>query len=122
MPASCGVHGPGRNHDALRPQFLDFVERDLIVAAHFELLPHLAEILREVVGKRIVVVEQQKHRCEFRNTHAIFTNTVVATYSFTRSPDAQFPAPSPRARALFTVSSYSRSGTESATIPPPACM
>src|SRR4029077_14153540 len=50
---------PGRNHDALRPHFVDFVERDAAVAAHFELLPHLTKVLREVIGKRVVVVEQQ---------------------------------------------------------------
>ena len=50
---------PGRNHDALRPHFLDLVERDAIVATHFELLPHLAQVLREVISKGIVVVEYQ---------------------------------------------------------------
>ena len=51
--------GTGRNHDVLRPHFLDLVECDAIVATHFELLPHLAQILREVISKGIVVVEYQ---------------------------------------------------------------
>ncbi len=42
-------------------EHLDFVERDFIVAPHFERLPHLAEVLRQVVGEGIVVVEQQQH-------------------------------------------------------------
>ena len=43
----------------------DFLEGDLVVAADLELLPHLAEILRQVVGERIVVVEQQNHTAHF---------------------------------------------------------
>jgi hypothetical protein len=40
---------------------LDFFEGDLIVAAHLEFLPHLAKVLRQVIGERIVVVEKQDH-------------------------------------------------------------
>ena len=51
----------GRNDDAFGAPGPDFVEGDLIVAANFELLTHLPKILGEVVGKRIVVVEEQNH-------------------------------------------------------------
>ncbi len=45
IPASCGVQGDG----------------NLVVAMHLYVAAQLAEILRQVVGKRIVVVEQQNH-------------------------------------------------------------
>ena len=51
----------GRNNDALGAHARDFVESDLVVAAHGEFLSELAEVLRQVVGERIVVVEQQNH-------------------------------------------------------------
>ena len=54
--------GSGRNHNALRLLRGDLVERDLVVAMHFQLLAQLPEELREVVGKGIVVVEKQNHR------------------------------------------------------------
>src|SRR5437016_2641750 len=53
--------GAGRDHDALRLFRGDLIERDLVVAADFELFAQLAEELRQVIGKRIVVVDQQDH-------------------------------------------------------------
>ena len=53
--------GAGRNNDAFGAHAGDFVECDFVVAADFELLPHLAEVLRQVVGERVVVVEEQNH-------------------------------------------------------------
>src|ERR1700746_1699895 len=47
----------GRHHEALTPPCLDLVERNSIVATHFELLPHLAQVLSQVISKGIVVVE-----------------------------------------------------------------
>src|ERR1700722_8321948 len=97
-----GRAGAGRYKDTFGAQGGDFVERDLVVAAHFELLAHLAEILGEVVGEGIVVVEEQDHDF-FPGWWAISRAETMA-------------------RALLTVSCYSRSGTESATTPPPAWM
>src|SRR6202034_4804819 len=67
----------------------------------------------QVVGEGIVVVEKQQH------------------FSIRRSASDHLSRPTPplcaissafsTARALFADSSYSRSGTESATIPAPAC-
>ena len=51
----------GRNHDALRLTANNFFHGNFVVAMHFDLTTQLAEILREVVGKGIVVVEQQDH-------------------------------------------------------------
>ena len=50
-----------RHENALRLQRANLVERDLIVAPHLQLHVHLAEILHEVVGERIVVIYDQDH-------------------------------------------------------------
>jgi hypothetical protein len=40
---------------------LDVSHGDLVVAAHLDLRPKFPEILNQVVGKRIVVVENEDH-------------------------------------------------------------
>src|ERR1700758_3602912 len=50
-----------RNHDALRAERLYFRDADLVVAAHLDLRPQLAQILHQVVGKRVVIVENEDH-------------------------------------------------------------
>ncbi len=50
-PGAAGRSRSGRDDNALRPQPGDFFHTDLIVAPHDELLPELAQILRQVVGK-----------------------------------------------------------------------
>src|ERR1700731_827838 len=54
--------GTRRNYDALRLLLGNLVERDLVVAVHFQLFAQLAEELREVISERIVVVEEKNHR------------------------------------------------------------
>ncbi len=51
----------GRNHDAFRLSPGNFIHSNFVVAVHFDLATQLAEILREVVGEGIVVVEKQNH-------------------------------------------------------------
>src|SRR5262245_10202005 len=87
-----------RNHDLRRLQSLDFIERDFVIAEHAELRTQLPEILHEVVRKRIVVIDNDNHSNPF-------CARVIARIS---------------ALDLLTVSMYSVSGTESATMPPPA--
>src|SRR6185369_4150460 len=54
--------GAGRDHDPLRTQtILNLVERDAIVAPHFNRRAQLTEILDQVVSERIVVVDYQQH-------------------------------------------------------------
>ncbi len=65
--------GAGRNNDALGTHARDFVESDFVVAADGEFLPQLAEVLRQVVGEGVVVVEQQEH---FRKRDAKFSRTL----------------------------------------------
>ena len=47
----------GRDHELGRLHGLDLADGDLVVAAHTHLGPELAKILHEVVGKRVVVVD-----------------------------------------------------------------
>jgi len=46
-----------RNDDLSRTHTLDFLHRDLIVSAHLDFLAQFADVLDQVVGERIVVVE-----------------------------------------------------------------
>src|SRR4029077_14507404 len=78
----------------------NFFHRNLVVAMQFHVAAQLAQVLRQVVGKRIVVVEEQDHDC---------VRLCAASSARCKALD------------LFTDSSYSPSGVESATIPPPAC-
>src|SRR5207248_1347444 len=71
-----------------------------IVAFDQNVRAQLAENLREVVGERIVIIDQE----EFQ--HVIFFARAIAART---------------AIALRSVSSRSRNGSESATIPAPAC-
>ena len=49
----------GRDDDLFRPHRFDFLDRDLIVAPHFHIGAQFSEILDQVVGERIVVVEDE---------------------------------------------------------------
>jgi hypothetical protein len=56
-----GRAGAGRNDDARRPQRGDCVDGDFVVAKHLDLFAQLAEILHQVVGEAVVVVDHQQH-------------------------------------------------------------
>jgi hypothetical protein len=58
-----GSAGSGRDDDAVGAEGLDFSEGDFIVAADFDLSAQFSEILDEVVGEGIVVVEDEDHLC-----------------------------------------------------------
>src|SRR5688572_7727963 len=72
---------------------------DLVVSEHAHLGAQLAQVLHEVVGKRVVVVDHGDHA---------------------PSPEAASAAIS-SARALWCVSCHSAAGSESATTPAAAC-
>src|SRR5262249_9104851 len=91
----------GRNDDARGFESLDFFDSDLVVAMNAQLLSQLAKVLHEVVGEGVVVIDHQNHSSNPRCARLI----------------ARI-----KARDLLTVSMYSFSGTESATMPPPAWM
>ena len=63
MPASTGVHGPGRDDQVGGRGQLDLFERDLVVAddPQVDARVDLAQPLDQVVGERVVVVDQQDH-------------------------------------------------------------
>ncbi len=61
MPASFGVQGPGEMTDALGLERRDFVEGDFVVALHQHLRAEFAEVLDEVVGEGVVVIEDEEH-------------------------------------------------------------
>jgi hypothetical protein len=49
--------GTRRNHNALRLAARNFLHGNFVVAVDFNVATQLAEILRQVIGKRIVVVD-----------------------------------------------------------------
>ena len=60
-PAWLGAHGPGETTIARRPELTDLVDVDRVVAAHDQVRPQLAQVLDEVVGERVVVVDDEEH-------------------------------------------------------------
>src|SRR5258707_3072957 len=100
-PRFGGSAGPGGNDHAFRSHHGDVRRRDLVVATHFDVGAELAQILHQIPGEGIVVVDHQNHARPSIPLKAI---------SAARST----------ARALARVSCNSLSGTESATIPAPA--
>ena len=56
-----GCAGTGGNADVIRLLFSDLFKRDLVISVDLHLRAHLAEVLDEVVGKGVVVVDDQEH-------------------------------------------------------------
>ena len=52
---------PRRDQELLRPFVRDFINRDLVIPVYLEVCTEFAEILHQVVGKRIVIVNDQYH-------------------------------------------------------------
>ena len=52
---------PWRNDNAFRMHIFKIFDCHLVIAAHFDLLPQLANILDQVVGERVIVVEDENH-------------------------------------------------------------
>ena len=53
--------GAGRQHDRLGLAREHVVDRDLVVAMHDDVRPQLAQVVDEVEGEAVVVVDQQDH-------------------------------------------------------------
>lgn len=49
--------GAGRDDDPFGPQFLDLRDAYFVVAIDLELFAQLAEILDEIIGERVVVID-----------------------------------------------------------------
>lgn len=54
----------GRNADALGRLLSNLIDRNLVVSMHLHLRAQFSKILDQVVGKRIVVIDYEKHRGE----------------------------------------------------------
>src|SRR5207244_11774264 len=129
---------PGRDDDPLRPQRLHLRHADLVVPPHLHRRPQLAQVLVEVVGERVVVIEQQDHRapplsnaeCGVRNAESRGLSPArrVSLSSLFRIPHSAFRICSASsiarsaAPSLWKHSWYSASGWLSATMPAPACI
>src|SRR5204863_5927458 len=95
----CGAAGTGGDDELRRREPLRLFGGELVVPQHPHLDAERPEQVREVVRERVVVVDQQHHCCS------------ASASSIARSSAA----------SLFRHSSCSAAGSESATIPPPAC-
>ena len=62
IPASCGVQGTGREKNPFRAHGFHLGGRYLVIPAHLDLGTQFAQILDQVIGKRIVVVEDENHK------------------------------------------------------------
>ena len=58
------------SRDILRPHRLYLIHRDLIIPAHNHFRPQLAQILHQVVGERIVIVEDKNHPHQITSSSA----------------------------------------------------
>src|SRR5258708_754135 len=61
-PRFGGSAGPGGNDDPFRSHRSDVRRRDLVVAKHFDVGAELAQILHQIPGEGIVVVDHQNHK------------------------------------------------------------
>ncbi len=104
--------GTGRDDDALWLAAIDFLNGDAVVAMDLEFATEFAEILGEVVGEGIVVVEKENHERRFPFRRA--RRWVRGAWRWADSRARR------RALALFSDSRNSPRGVESATMPPPA--
>src|SRR5919205_3443609 len=101
-PGLVGRARPGRDDDAVEAAPEQIVHGGAVVAHHLEVAAQLAQILDEVVGERVVVVDDQ---------HPHGQSGCSMASSTARST----------ARALCSDSANSYAGWASATVPPPAC-
>ena len=53
--------GARGNNDPLGMHSSDFFDRNLIIPAYDDVLPQLAQILHQVVGKGVVVIKDEDH-------------------------------------------------------------
>ena len=61
IPASDGVHGPGEMQMRSGFQDRDFFQSNGVVPLYQQSRAQLAEVLDEVVGEGVVVIDDEKH-------------------------------------------------------------
>ena len=94
------VAGPRRKDDMRGVQSLDFANGERVIADNAHIRLDSRRLLEQVIGKRIVIVDQENH---YPSTSDARSMAFITAF------------------ALFALSIYSLYGTESATMPPPAC-
>src|ERR1019366_8990419 len=55
----------GRDHDAIGTKLLNPANRDLVITAHHYLLTQFAEVLHQVVGEGVVIIQNKDHKFSF---------------------------------------------------------
>src|SRR5260370_92763 len=70
-----------RNTDSIRTQVLHFLQRYLIVAPNHQICSKLAEVLDEVIGERVVVIDYQNHRIRCARSIARKRAVALLTHS-----------------------------------------
>src|SRR5690606_34882238 len=65
-----GSTWPGRNNDSLRLKIFDLTDRSLVVPMHHDLKRgiNFPQPLYEVVGKRVVIIEDENHGVQWANS------------------------------------------------------
>src|SRR5262245_56328143 len=96
--------GSGRNDEPVGMLALQGVGRDLVVTIDARVAPQIAQRLHQVVGERVVVIDDGDHS---------------GLPSAVSRPSSARSSAMSRAFPLLMVSAYSRSGTESYTMPAP---
>ena len=84
---------------------------DRVVPADQRRLAQLADVAGEVVDEGVVVVDEENHEAVESGSGRLATGTAARLRLYQRLNQP---------RALSSVSRYSSSGSESATMPPPA--
>src|SRR5262245_54953194 len=56
-----GGAGAGRQDDPLRGQLQDLDDRNFIVAEHLAACAELAQVVHEIIGKAVIVIDQDQH-------------------------------------------------------------
>ena len=94
------VAGPRRKDDVRGAQSFDFADGERVIADNAHIRLDGRRLLEQIIGKRIVIVDQENH---YPSTSDARSMAFITAF------------------ALFALSIYSLYGTESATMPPPAC-
>ena len=94
------VAGTRRKNDMRGVQSLDLTNGERVIADNAHIRLYGRRLLEQVIGKRIVIVDQENHYPSTSDARSMAFMTAFA---------------------LFALSIYSLYGTESATMPPPAC-
>ena len=126
-PASSGRPGPGEITTCVGCIAAISSIGHLVVPPHRDRRPELAQVLHQVVGERVVVIENEDHvsskaplQSAHRPARPAPAPAPAAARPFTPQSSCASSSARTSARALSRVSSYSADGFESATMPAPA--